>query len=71
MSAWSLGLAVVGVLAHGLRLFSHGLPTQAAGAPWAIATRLASPLPALAAPCVAACATGPGAAPPRAGEAAR
>jgi uncharacterized membrane protein len=47
MSAWSLGLAVVGVLAYGL--VSHGLLTQAAGAPWAVGMLLAPPLLALAA----------------------
>ena len=47
MSAWSLGLAVVGVLAYAL--VSHGLLTQAADAPWAAGVLLAPPVLALAA----------------------
>jgi uncharacterized membrane protein len=47
MSAWSLGLAVVGVFTYAL--VSYGLLTQAAGAPWVAGVLLAPLVLALAA----------------------
>jgi uncharacterized membrane protein len=45
MSAWSLGLSVVGVLAYAA--VSHGLMTQAAASPWTVAVLLGPPAFAL------------------------
>jgi len=47
MSAWSLALAVVGVLAYAA--VSHGLMTQAAASPWTAGVLLGPPALALAA----------------------
>jgi uncharacterized membrane protein len=47
MSAWSLGLAVVGALAYAV--VSHGLVTKAAASPWAAGVLLGPPVIALAA----------------------